>query len=135
MAGRVRWWIAYFALAGIAGLAGVIAAIWMPPERAAAVAAAAAAAAAAAITALPVTRVPARTDTAVRQRELMSASLYAVGPSGRLPCVRDLNDPITLGVHAAELVVRDGAEDRLPRSFGATGKPRCTTPSHVAASF
>ncbi|WP_435217983.1 tetratricopeptide repeat protein [Streptomyces sp. bgisy034] len=109
MAGRARWWIAYFALAGIAGLAGVIAAIWMPPERAAAVAAAAAA-----ITALPITRVSARIDTAVRQRELVSASLYAVGPNGRLPRVRDLDDPIALGVHAAELVVRDDVEDRLP---------------------
>jgi tetratricopeptide (TPR) repeat protein len=108
VAGRVRLWIAYFVLAGIAGLAGVIAAIWMPPERAAAVAAAAAA-----ITALPVTRVSARIDTAARQRELMSASLYAASATGRLPRVRDLNDPLALGVHAAEPVVRDGVADRV----------------------
>ncbi|EST18121.1 tetratricopeptide repeat-containing protein [Streptomyces niveus] len=108
MAGRVHLWIAYFVLAGIAGLAGVVAAIWMPPERAAAVAAAAAA-----ITMLPVTRVSARIDTATRQRELVSAGLYAVSAAGRLPRVRDLNDPIALGVHAAEPVVRDGVTDRV----------------------
>ncbi|MFG2440543.1 tetratricopeptide repeat protein [Streptomyces sp. NPDC048508] len=108
MAGRVHLWIAYFVLAGIAGLAGVIAAIWMPPERAAAVAAAAAA-----ITALPVTRVSARIDTTTRQRELILASLYAVDAAGRLPRVRDLNDPIALGVHAAQPVVRDGVTDRV----------------------
>ncbi|MFB6978461.1 hypothetical protein [Streptomyces scopuliridis] len=108
MAGRIHLWIAYFVLAGIAGLAGVIAAIWMPPERAAAVAAAAAA-----ITVLPVTRVSARIDTVARQRELMSAGLYAVSATGRLPRVRDLNDPITLGVHAAEPVVKNGVEDRV----------------------
>ncbi|MFF6772747.1 tetratricopeptide repeat protein [Streptomyces sp. NPDC012637] len=108
VAGRVRLWLAYFVLAVLAGLAGVIAAIWMPPERAAAVAAIAAA-----ITALPVTRVSARIDTATRQRELMSASLYAASATGRLPRVRDLIDPIALGVHAAETVVRDGVTDRV----------------------
>ncbi|WP_435220632.1 tetratricopeptide repeat protein [Streptomyces sp. Tue6028] len=108
MASRVRLWIAYFMLAGIAGLTGVIAAIWMPPERAAAVAAVVAA-----ITALPVTRASARIDTAAQQRELISASLYAVTATGRLPRVRDLNDPIALGVHAAEPIVRDGAADRV----------------------
>ncbi|MGW2034694.1 tetratricopeptide repeat protein [Streptomyces sp. NPDC001811] len=108
MAGRVHLWIAYFVLAGIAGLTGVIAAIWMPPERAAAVAAAAAA-----ITALPVTRVSARIDTITRQRELTSSSLYAVSATGRLPRVCDLNDPIALGVHAAEPVVKNGVEDRV----------------------
>ncbi|MFE0232189.1 tetratricopeptide repeat protein [[Kitasatospora] papulosa] len=108
VAGRVHLWIAYFALAGIAGLAGVIAAIWMPPERAAAVAAAAAA-----FTALPVTRVSARIDAVARQRELLSASVYAVSATGQLPRVRDLNDPIALGVHAAEPVVKNGVEDRV----------------------
>ncbi|MCX4826183.1 hypothetical protein OG883_41680 [Streptomyces sp. NBC_01142] len=108
MVGRVRLWIVYFVLAVIAGLAGVVAAIWMPPERAAAVAATAVA-----ITALPVTRVSARIDTATRQRELMSANLYAVSATGRLPCVRDLIDPIALGVHAAESFVRDGVADRV----------------------
>ncbi|MGP3941880.1 hypothetical protein [Streptomyces sp. 6N106] len=108
VAGRVHLWIAYFVLAGIAGLAGVIAAIWMPPEQAAAVAAAAAA-----ITALPVTRVSARIDMAARQRELVSASLYAVSAAGRLPRVRDVNDPIAVGVHAAAPVVRDGVADRV----------------------
>lgn len=108
MAGRVHLWIAYFTLAGIAGLTGVIAAIWMPPEQAAAVAAAAAA-----VTALPVTRVSARIDTIARQRELIAASLYAVSASGRLPRVRNLNDPIALGVHAAEPVAKNGVEDRV----------------------
>lgn len=109
MTTRIRLWIAYIMLAGIAGLAGVVAAIWMPPERAAAVAAGAAA-----ITALPVTRISARIDMTARQREHLLASLHAVSGTGRLPRVRDLNDPIALGVHAAEPVVTDGVTDRVP---------------------
>ncbi|MFC7304251.1 tetratricopeptide repeat protein [Streptomyces monticola] len=109
MAGRARLWAVYFALAGIAALAGFTAAIWLPPERAAAVAAGAAA-----ITALPVTRVSARIDRAAQERELVADSLYAVGADGRLPRVRDLDEPLALGVHAAESVIRDGAEDRVP---------------------
>ncbi|MEV7872478.1 tetratricopeptide repeat protein, partial [Streptomyces sp. NPDC088124] len=106
--GRVYLWIAYLVLAGIAGLVGVIAAIWMPPEQAAAVAATAAA-----ITAMPATRLSVRIDAASRQRELLAASLYAVSTAGRLPRIRDLNDPIALGVHAAEPIARDGATDRV----------------------
>jgi hypothetical protein len=41
-------------------------------------------------------------------------ALEIASPAGRFPLVRDLRDPIAVGVHPAETIERDGEVDRVP---------------------
>ncbi|MEV8319859.1 tetratricopeptide repeat protein [Streptomyces sp. NPDC059900] len=101
--------MAYVGLAGAASLVGVVCGLWLSKESAAAVAAALAA-----VLVLPVSRVTARIDRVAAQREQMASVFYRAGRGALLPRVRDVGDPLAVGVHAAEALPAGNAGGRLP---------------------
>lgn len=104
-----RPWVRLVAVAVVSAVIGLLAALWGSEAWAGALGAAVAAVVSAAA-------VGAQTEW---QRQAEAArrrpgALEIASPGGRFPLVRDLRDPIAVGVHPAETIEQGGRVDRVP---------------------
>lgn len=104
-----KLWLRLVAVAVVSALIGLLAALWGTEAWAGVLGAAVAAVVS--VVAVGVQTEWQRQAEAARRRP---RALAIAAPGGRFPLVRDVSDPVTVGVHPAETVEQDGAIDRVP---------------------
>lgn len=107
--GLYRPWLRLVAMAVASAGIGLLAALWGSEAWAGVLGAAVAAVVS--VVAVGIQTERQRQAEAVRRRP---RALEIPSPAGRFPLVRDLHDPVAVGVHPAETIEQDGAVDRVP---------------------